>query len=52
VTIKGDDEISVISHVVPTALSQVPMFETTVASQIVRNVGTASGLHAEEPVIL
>jgi hypothetical protein len=49
---KGDGAIIVISHVVPTALSQVPTLETTVASQMFRKAGTASGLHDEEDTAL
>jgi hypothetical protein len=47
----GEGAITVISQVVPTALSHVPMFDTTVAAQMSRNVGTASGLQAEDAIV-
>src|SRR5450432_2835029 len=46
-TIEGDDDSEVINQPAPTSCIHVPMFETMVAIQRLRNSAFLSGLHAE-----
>ena len=51
-TIDGDDESDVISQPAPTSCIHVPIFETMVAIQRLRNSAFLSGLHAERSAVI